>query len=204
MATTDHGRRLSVGYRIAQDHVAAAVTHDLTTIWRLLDAANLDSTAPRWLTNALSVVERHRSTQAALTGGYLQAFRAAELPDATPITIPPAPPINRRAVMTSLTVTGPVAVRQRIAAGYDLEEATSMSAAGSASAGTRHVLNVGRDLTLATLRTDDRATGWNRITSGNACDFCDQIAAEGPFSFDADFPAHDRCGCFAEPEYLAA
>lgn len=44
---------------------------------------------------------------------------------------------------------------------------------------------------------------WRRVTDGNPCSFCAMLATRGEVygGENADFPAHYKCGCTAEPVY---
>lgn len=44
---------------------------------------------------------------------------------------------------------------------------------------------------------DPQATGWQRVTDGNACAFCSMLAGRGAIYSEAtaDFASHDHCGC---------
>lgn len=65
----------------------------------------------------------------------------------------------------------------------------------------RLIANVDRDTVRDSLRRDPKGEGWSRRNSGKSCDFCTMLVARGAVysKHTADFPAHDRCKCFAVP-----
>lgn len=50
---------------------------------------------------------------------------------------------------------------------------------------------------------DPAASGWQRVTDGNACAFCEMLAGRGSVYSEAgaDFASHDACGCSATPAW---
>lgn len=187
-------RALTEAHKIAQGRLAARTVEQLHVVWPTLDPANVDATTKAWLAKALPVIAAHHDWSARLAAAYLTRFRTIKVGSSAPL--PPRPPLNLDAVTTSLMVTGPVALKKAIDRGEpDTAEASS------SAAGMRHALSGGRDLILATALSDDRSQGWERVTSPGACDFCESIAADGPFGPGADFQAHDGCNCTPEPVY---
>jgi hypothetical protein len=101
-------------------------------------------------------------------------------------------------------VTGPVKVKQVTAAsGGDIAKAADEGAASVARAAVRLALDGGRETLLDTMRDDQRALGWARSASGNACAFCAMLASRGPVYKEdsAGFQSHDGCGCTPEPVF---
>lgn len=173
-------------------------------VWPLLDPEDLDGTVDGWVAAMLSIVEqmRSRSTQAAVA--YLRAFRLAEVGTLAGYTVSTTE-ANPAAVATSLVVCGPVSIKAAMTAGTPLSRAIDTALGRVGGAASRHVLSGGRDAITETVRSDPRAVGYQRVTSGKACDYCAGLA-EGPI-WDTEegtsFDAHDGCGCGAEPLYAA-
>lgn len=61
----------------------------------------------------------------------------------------------------------------------------------------------GWDTIEESVRSDRRALGWQRVTSGDPCAFCAMVASRGPIYKEdtVDFEAHDHCSCEPEPVY---
>lgn len=203
MAATLRGRQLTELHRLAQLRLGAATVKQMLAVWRLMDPAALDAALTDWLRVAAPVIGQQYLASTALAAGYLTAYRASEIGFAafTP-TLPE--PIPAKALITSLTVTGPVAVKIAIARGEKLERAMVIGETLSAAAAMRWALTGGRDTILGSIRSDRNALGWARATSGTPCAFCAMLASRGAVyrsEQTASFQAHDSCACFPEPAF---
>lgn len=205
------GAQLTDVHRRAQASLAARSTAQLLTIWPLLDGADLDGTAERWLAAAVPVVEARHSESVSLSLSYLRQFRSIEVPDAAPFTEPPRPVVNTDAVRTSLMVRGPVLVRQLERSGMDTGAAMARASTAASGAGERHILNGGREMGVAYADADPVATGWRRVARSGCCAFCALLAARSYDGLSSDatgagreaFKVHDHCKCSSETSYLA-
>lgn len=189
-------RQLTRLHRQRQLALRAVTVRDAARLWPLLSWADLDGTFPRFAAAAALLVGRNRSISAGLGAEYLRVFRiAAGLPGDIPVI---TPELNPEALATSLAVASKVAAKKSASNGVD--GAAAMTAALSLTSGTivRHVLDGGRSTLTATVARDPRAGGWRRVLGGGGCDFCRGLAGQ---TVDADFQAHDNCGCTAEPVY---
>lgn len=216
MAVTAGGAQLTEGHRLAQARLGAQTVRLLRSTWPLLDPTDLDATISRWLRVAVPLVTRQRRLSAVLAGQYLQAFRSLEVGVGgyTPTLDDFA---DIRAVTTSLTVTGPVQVKQQMRRLVPLVRALELAEAGAARSGMRHALNGGRNTILRSVQEDRLALGWIRTTSGDPCSFCALLASRGPvfkegatfaasdarFVGDGDAKVHDSCLCSIEPVFRA-
>lgn len=194
---------LTEAHRLAQLRIGTRTVALMRKAWGLLDPADLDQSFADWLPVVVTIVQSQRRTSAALAANYLTTFRALELgedPSFVPVLADRAVP---QAVATSMLVTGPVSIRAALRRG-DLEaRAVDVAQARTAGAAMRHVLDGGRETITRSVTTDRRARGYQRVTSGKACDFCTLLAGRGGVygEASADFPAHDHCSCSAEPVY---
>jgi hypothetical protein len=66
----------------------------------------------------------------------------------------------------------------------------------------RRIVNFSRLTVSRSSIEDPGARGWMRTGAGN-CDFCSMLIGRGAVYSEAsaDFPAHDHCGCGAEPAW---
>ena len=205
MAATLAASRLTEAHRLAQARLSAQSVARSLAAWSILDPDDLDGTTGRWLSVLLPLLAAQRRVSATLAANYLTAFRKFELG----ATVPPFPAtlaaeLDRAAVTTSLIVTGPVTVRRALARKVDITKALDLGKAMSARAGSRHVLNGGRETILDTVAADPKALGWARSASGRACAFCSMLAGRGAVykgEDTADFEAHDGCSCSSEAVY---
>lgn len=67
----------------------------------------------------------------------------------------------------------------------------------------RLIADVGRGTVMGSSIGDPMATGWQRVTDGNACGFCRMLASRGAVYSESSvtFGAHDDCGCSAAPAF---
>lgn len=203
MAITIVGRQLTEAHRLAQARIGAAATGDILTSFALLDPTAIDSTIERWLRIAVPAIVRRRETSAQMAASYLTAFRTAELgPSKWLPSI--AAPAALEAIITSLTVTGPISLKKATGRGVLLDRAVENATVTTAKAAMRHVLSGSRDTIMGAVETDDQALGYARSTSGSPCSFCAMVAGRG-FVYktekSAGFEPHDGCNCQPEPAY---
>jgi hypothetical protein len=67
----------------------------------------------------------------------------------------------------------------------------------------RRIANHSRKTVTVSSVADPQARGWQRITSGGSCGFCEMLASRGAIytTKTADFAAHDHCNCSATPAW---
>ena len=213
MAATAAGAALTEGHRLAQVRIAAETVRAVRATWPLLDPTNIDATLDRWLRATVPLVQRQARRSAALSGEYLRSFRAVELSisDYEPLIAQPASPTR---IAASLTVTGPVAIKQQMLRLVALDEAVQTAESMAVGSAMRHALNGGRDTISRSVEADQAAHGLARVTSLDPCWFCAMLASRGPaykhdsfsqsdprFTGPGDHKVHDNCGCSLEPIY---
>jgi hypothetical protein len=147
----------------------------------------------------MPLVVANRNVSSALSARYLRLIRAAAgVPGQAPVVR--APVLPPAVLLSSLAVTGPVAVKKSMARGAGLRRAVDAAFVLSAGAITRHVLDAGRQTVMAAVAQDPQSVGWRRVASARACSFCDSLQDTYPPG-EGDFKAHDGCACSAEPAY---
>ncbi len=201
---TAQARRLTEAHRLAQARLGAQTVLAMRSIWPLVDISDLDGSFARWLTASSTIIGGQRRTSARLAANYLQTFKTLELgatARAVPLVL--AEDAAVAAVSSSLAVTGPVSVRKALERGVMAARALDVAEARSSAAAMRHVLNGGRETIVHSLAADRQAVGWERVTSGAACNFCASLAGRGAVysAGTVDFHAHDGCSCSASPVY---
>lgn len=203
MAATFAGRRLTESHRQAQRRIGAHTVLAMRATWPLLDPSDLDGSYQRWLTAVLSIIRGQRTVSSRVAAAYLSAFQAAELGGPRPSLVL-AGAVDAEKVATSMLVTGPVQIRRALVNGVKFARAMDMAESTSAAAAMRHTLDGGRETITQTAQADGRIIGYQRITSGNACNFCSELA-DVVFSGEdsASFESHDGCGCTAEPVFAS-
>jgi hypothetical protein len=215
---------LTEQYRQAQVELGARTIRDAIALWRLL-AENPERNQPTWLTFMLELVRRDRQQAARYAVDYVGAYRRM-VGARTPFT-PVLPPIEIDKIVTSLQVTGPVALQKKIVQLREQQPAPAVEprispaskmardlASASARAAQRHVVNAGREVIEDTIQRDREVRGYVRITDGDPCFFCAVLASRGAVytdeSFDDSDPrfegpgnhkVHDGCACSLIPIY---
>jgi hypothetical protein len=195
---------LAEAHRMAQRALGLGTVAQMGGLWPLLDTNNLDGTFGNWLAAIIPLVNTQRAASARLAGAYLTVHRTQALgltaPSFAPILAADADP---QALATSMLVTGPVSIRSALGRGVAVDVAAEIAQARSAASAMRYALNAGRETIVETVKADPRSPGWERVTSGNACDFCTMLADRGAVYGEESvaFEAHDGCSCSAEPVY---
>lgn len=176
----------------------------MIAVWPLLDPNQLDATFARWLTAVTAVAGQQRARSAQTASAYLDMVRQLELGPAEPaFEVVLADELNMEALTTSMTVTVIASIRAAIGRGVLFDQAVDTAQGRSAASGMRYALGGGRDTITQTIQADPRAIGYERVTGGNSCAFCQMLADRGAVygEASADFEAHDGCTCGAEPVY---
>jgi hypothetical protein len=202
VAATVEGQRLTETQRRAQVKVALVGTARLRALWQLLDVNDIDATRGLWLAASTDVLREQYATSTAIATDYLAAFREAET-GAKPIAAPTAPALPAVAI-ASLEVTGPIAIKEAIAAGATPAGAKARAFAPLARAAQLRVLDGGRGALQRGIRSDRRVIGYQRVTDGDPCYFCAMLASRGPVYSKNSFrnaKVHGGCGCTVEPVY---
>lgn len=191
------GSQLTEAHRLAQARLGAKTVTEFLPTWDLLDLDNLDRGLERWLSVTTPIVQAAKTQSARLAANYYTTFRTVETGPGG-FTPHLADVVDVAQLHTSLLVTGPWRLKSAIGRGLTLLKATEIAKVSSAGATMRQSLNGGRDTFVAAVGADKRASGWQRVTSGSPCDFCQMLSGRIYPTDNADFQAHDHCSCSAE------
>jgi hypothetical protein len=198
VADTYAGRQLTEQHRRRQLALRSATVLDLLALWPAFRLDDIDGSWPPVETALATLIVARRRQSAGLAANYYRAFRTAEgvpgAPDPRPVS-----GLDRTLMVATLRLLGPIQAKKNIASRVpDVPGRTLTRLAGTVS---RQVLDGGRQTLIASVRSDRRAAGWQRVTGPNACEFCAGIAAEGIHAKGGGYEAHDHCGCTAEPAF---
>jgi hypothetical protein len=215
VAVTAAGARLTERHRKNQLALRATFLREMLRSWPLLNPANLDGTAARWLELTTELVLTFRARSVGTAVDYYDRFRGAEIgaDQVDRRVLLGLDPVNMTAIRTSLVVTGPARIRHRTLNGVDVEEAARLALVDVSGAASRHVLGGGRDILTTVVDRDELAVGFARVTGAYPCAFCAMTAGRGPVfrsRASAKFTTgrsacgagrryHDHCGCTVEP-----
>lgn len=156
----------------------------------------IDQLLPAYYAAAQGVGLRYYETSR-LNSGIETPYNAVLGPD-----IPPT------ALANSLGVTGPTRYKQLVDSGTPPNEAVTDALDSMNSMLVRRVQDGSRLTVVSNVMKDDKAYGWQRLSAtGHPCAFCALLISRGPVyksQASADFQAHDKCSCFAEPFYTSS
>lgn len=204
MALTETGEALTLQHRRLQLRVRALAVTEVMALSRGLDPEDFAGSYDRLEHSFETVVTSYRRTSAGVASNYYRAYRLAEgVPGEAAIQL--ASRVPMQTLLSSMRVTGPIAFHRARRSGKTAVEATAVARTMLSGSLTRHVLNGGRETILNTIAADDKAIGWERVTSASPCAFCAMIAGRGAvFHTEATggFQAHDHCGCTVQPRML--
>jgi len=82
--------------------------------------------------------------------------------------------------------------------------ASGMARDALRGAGTRMIMNGGRETVTQAASGDHLAKGWERVIEPGACGFCAMLAGRGAVykASTVDFRAHDHCHCVARAVFI--
>lgn len=198
MARTSAARQLTEQHRRRQLALRAATIRQLVSLWPTFDIDDIDGSWPPLETALVTLVTSRRRDSAGLAANYFRAIRTAE---GVPGMADPRAVVDmdRTLLTATLRLLGPIQAKKNVAARVpDVAGRTLSRLSGSVS---RQVLDGGRETLTESIKFDPRGKGWRRVTDASPCAFCAGIAAEGIHSEGGGFPAHDHCGCTAEPAF---
>lgn len=195
--------QLTQAHRLAQLRLGVGVVAQMHQAWQMVDPQDIEGSYDKWMPLVTPIAQAGRSHSALLAGGYLRAHRLSETgsDDFTPVL---AEGLNVAAFTISMLVCGLYSARGNLGKGVALDQAMEVADARTAASAMRYALDGGRETIVQSTRADQRATGWQRVASGQACDFCAALDGEVMSEDGASFDGHDGCGCTAEPLYEAA
>lgn len=194
-------RSLSEKHRKAQLVVRAATLRDLLKLWPAFNINDIKGSWDAFEEAVLLLVQARSKTSAGLATAYYRDLRRTLGVGGkeTPRLVLP----TTDEIVTGLRVVGPANAGKQLALGRPAATVARNTLVNLSGQTTRHVLNAGRKTVDASVMADTKAIGWSRVTSGNACSFCEMLASRGTVykSETVDFAAHDHCSCFPEPSF---
>lgn len=169
------------------DKVVRLADADLARLWRLIaDGAATDQALFDLLP---SIVTQYGAVGAALAAEWYDEQRAK---------------VAARGAFTAVPLDAGDRGAQALI-GWALATATDDASLKTLIVGgvQRRIVDHAR-LTVMGASIEDRAArGWRRVGDGHTCEFCSMLLGRGAVYSEstADFPAHDHCGCGAEPAW---
>lgn len=191
--------------RAEQVTISQRLLKRIREIWPLFDPERIDETWPLVLGPVgEAVAEEHTAASDVAISEYLAARAVAGVAG---IFVPRPAALAVAAVRTSLTVTGPVAMKIALRAGATPRRASKLALVQFQGAATRHALAGVRQTTLQAVSEDAEVRGWARLPKADACPFCLLLATRGgvykskatALTEQSGQSYHDHCGCVAQP-----
>jgi hypothetical protein len=187
-------------HRRQQMAVRARLVAQLLLLWPALDPENLDDTFLAWALAVATTVDTFRALSSAVSEQFVAAVRALSGAPGEPVVVAAAPVVRER-VLRSLSVTGPIGIKQAMLAGTPLQAAVGTAFNKTTAAASRLVLDGGREAVAASVNADPAGLGWKRVNGHADCKWCRERV--GRLLTDDHFGAHDHCSCTAVPVFAS-
>jgi hypothetical protein len=197
------GRQLTEAHRLAQLRLGVAVVAQMHNAWQVVDPDDIEGSYGDWMPLVTPIAAAGKVHSALLAAAYMRTHRQIETgsDDFTPVT---AGGLDAKAFTISMLVCGLYSARGNLGKGVAVVRAMEIADARTAASAMRYSLDGGRETITESVKADRRAVGWQRVSSGQACDFCASLDGEVMSEDAASFDSHDGCGCSAEPVWEAA
>lgn len=177
--------------------VKAQMVRDAAKLWRLWTPGSRASWDDMTETAYAIIAARHAVSSAA-AARYFETLSAIQTGRRERVVL--AERLDPERVAKSLAATGLVGTFTAKARGASMQAAAQVGFTRFAGAASKLALSGGRETVVASSIASTRALGFQRVTSGDACMFCQGIADEGVLDA-GEFAAHDHCSCTAEPVF---
>jgi hypothetical protein len=202
--------------RQMQLQARAKLLRDVATSWAALDFARISATWPGWVRLMTALLGRYHgqsAQQAALH--YLAARQAATgvVGGFTPVLAPSPSPLW---IERALGYAAPGTFERQTKAGASPDAASRSALTQVLGTSSRIALDGSRTTVGESVKADDKAVGWYRITDGDPCAFCALMASRGVvykdektagrnanrrFEGEGEFKFHNDCGCTSAPAF---
>lgn len=204
MAVSPAGVLLTQAQQRIQLGIRSLALRDLLMLfpaWRLeqVDGSwDIDAMERTWgpfMVGLLAVLERYHNLSARQAAAYYTTLRTLE--GAGGQITPRLAEFDREQATRNLMLLGPIFTKKQIATMRPRVQQTAVSRLAGAT--TALVMSGHRETVRATQELDSGASGFRRVLSGEACEFCSRLAARGVMA--TDFQAHSHCACIPEPAF---
>jgi hypothetical protein len=202
MARTAAGEALTEAHRAIQIRIATGLAGTLATFWRPVDPADMRGTLePFARAGGLATLTARRASAGAARN-YYTMFRQVE--GVGPFDARLAPDPDPDALRGGLFGAGARGIMNARARGLSIPQAAQNGFVKASGAAIQIAANGGRETLLGAIGEDREAKGYQRVTDGDPCAFCQMVASRGIVAYSeasAGFESHGHCGCTAEPAF---
>lgn len=201
---TAHHPAITASYRARLGTSKAGLLALLAALWaKMYDPAN-PASVKMIATLAGTFTVRGQAAAVTQARGYLAAVTAsAQGQPAGPYAIPAGVigMSDSGHPVTALAGLAPLIYQGRINAGHPAATAAMAAQSWLNRIAASEPYRAANETVTQNAVQDDRLTGLvERVTGGDACSFCQDIADQGYRPADAGFAAHANCQCTAAPE----
>jgi hypothetical protein len=192
--TSAAGRLLTAQYRAGQVGLKAQMVRDAQRLWAVWKGTSKEE----WdlmVSLAVPLIQARYRVSAGSSARYFETLSALETGRKLPAALPA--PLDEGFIANTLAATALVSVYNGRRAGLTMAAAKQVGFVRMAGSASRLALMGGREAITGAARA--AKVGYERITSGAACEFC--AGLEGEHSSAEAFPAHDHCSCVAAPTF---
>ncbi len=200
--------RLAGDFQARQRALSAGLVRQIVEILQIiLNLGDFDGTWPAARRALVQVIRAERRASADIGAVYYrQARSAAGLGAATSVGRPR--PLSPERLEKALDGAGPAVFRKSLRLGATPVDALDRMAVTVSGTATRLALEGGRDVVENSVREDDDALGWARISDGDPCAWCAMLLSRGAIYKSAKTAGsvahggelfHDHDGCQIVP-----
>ena len=197
----DRPQLLLAHYRTTQQAIATRAALAIVNLWmRLIDPSRFSETWSRYNPVVNGIIDTHYEMSAANAASYYSAARTVA---GWPYGSVPGVTLDSGYLdkMTNMMGQGQF---YHFLKDNEPDAASAMARDSLRGAGTRLVMNGGRDTVTQAATGDHLAKGWERVIEPGACGFCAMLAGRGAVYKEStvNFRAHDHCHCVARAVFI--
>lgn len=181
-------------YRQALRDVNTLAQGALLTQWRQFNLNDAAQVTAGLLDTLPGLVDGYFVVSSTVAADWYDLVRAQAGARRRFTAIPAEPPDPSRAEVLARWAVGPL---------FSADPKPDLALSKLAGGLQRVVATGARETVRVSSVQDPAAKGWQRVTSGNSCDFCTMLAGRGAVYSEASvaFDTHDACHCDAVPAF---
>lgn len=188
-------------YRNTQQSITDRAALAIVNLWmRLIDPTRFSETWSNYNPVVNGIIDTHYNMTAANAAQYYAASRVVA---GNPHITVPGVSLDQDYLNKVTNMMGPGQFYHFLK-DNEPDAASTMARDSLRGAGTRLVMNGGRDTVTQAATGDHLSKGWERVIEPGACGFCAMLAGRGAVYKEStvDFRAHDHCHCVARAVFI--
>ena len=191
------GDYLLTNYRNTQQQIATRAATAIDNLWnRMIDPERFSDTWTAYNPVVNGIIDVNHGMTAANAAQY---YSLSSTVNGNPYYAVPGVNLDQDYLNRETNMMGPGQFYHFVNGGNDPVTASGMARDALRGAGTRLIMNGGRQTVTQAASLDDLAEGWERVIEPGACSFCAMLAGRGAVykGSTVNFRAHDHCHCVA-------